>query len=162
MQMSRFWFFPHDALQTVSNNASPIPLSFWILRDILQSLNNLSKSSTMQFVWPDMLLKWLIDKTNGHRKRIPLRFWTISSFFLDRGSVVLKEVYVFYGTRDNYVYTFTLNLSSQGATLNFIAWKKLFIFIATWLHTDKCFFQIFSMVINNLLQTCREVYQQEV
>ena len=34
-----------------------------------------------------------------------------------------------------------LNFSSQGTTLNFIAWKKkfLFVFIVIWLHTDKIF-----------------------
>ena len=104
-----------------------------------------------QFVWPDMLLKWLIGKTNGHEES-RYKFELFQVFFFGSRYVWLLKKFMSFMTHKET--TFMLNLSSQGVTLNFIAWKKLFVFIATWLHTDKYFFQIFSMV-NNLLQTER-------
>ena len=58
-----------------------------------------------QFVWPDMLLKRLIGKTSGHWERLLVQFWAISCFFFIEVHVVLKEVYVFYGTRGNHLHS---------------------------------------------------------
>ena len=148
--MSCFWFFPHDALQTVSNTACPIPLSFWINWGIYYNLWTIWESQA-----PVCLTWHVIEMTHWQNKwsrRIPVQIWAISSFFFGSRYVWLLKKFMSFMAHEET--TFMLNLSSQGATLNFIAWKKLFVFIATWLHTDKCFFQIFSMV-NNLLQTER-------
>ena len=83
-----------------------------------------------QFVWPDTLAKRLIGEKSGHRKKD-------------------NEVFNFFWIEVAYEETtFMLNVSSQGATLNLIAWKKFFffVFIAIWLHTDQCFVQILSIV----------------
>ena len=102
-----------------------------------------------QFVWPDMLLKWLIGKTLWSPKKTPGTILSyFKAFFLDRGTCKFFKKFImsFMAHEET---TFMLNLSSQGATLNFIAWKKLFVLTAaTWLHTDKCVqFQIFSKVL---------------
>ena len=84
-----------------------------------------------QFVWPDTLAKRLIGEKSGHRKKD--NFEVFNFFWIE---VAYEET------------TFMLNVSSQGATLNLIAWKKFFffVFIAIWLHTDQCFVQILSII----------------
>ena len=147
--MSCFWFFPHDALQTVSNTACPIPLSFWINWGIYYNLWTIWESQA-----PVCLTWHVIEMTHWQNKwsrRIPVQIWAISSFFFwIEVCVALKEVYVFYGTRGNHLHAQPFK---SRCDFKFYCLKKI-VFIATWLHTDKCFFQIFSMV-NNLLQTER-------
>ena len=51
-----------------------------------------------QFVWPDMLLKWLIGKTNGHEES-QYKFELFQAFFWIEVCVVLKDVCLLWQTR---------------------------------------------------------------
>ena len=105
MQMSRFWFFAHDALRTVSDTACPIPLK---LLDFEGStiISEQFEQVKHQFVWPDMLLKRLINKSNGLRKRLLKYNFELfrGLFFWIEVHVVLKEVHVFSGTQGNHLH----------------------------------------------------------
>ena len=150
MQMSRFWFFsprcPSDRVQ----HRLPYtlkPLDFegsTIISEQFQEVKH-------QFVSPDMLLKWLIGKTNGHEES-RYNFELFQVFFLwIEVHVILKEVCLLWQTRKP---PSSSNFQVKVRLKILLPEKKLFIFIAAWLQTDKCFFQKFSMV-NNLLQTER-------
>ena len=102
--MSCFWFFPHDALQTVSNTAYPIPLSFWINWGIYYNLWTIWESQA-----PVCLTWHVIEMTHWQnkwsQKKNPGTILSyLKFFFWIEVHVVLKEFYVFYGTRGNYLH----------------------------------------------------------
>ena len=149
MQISRFWFFPHDALQTVSNTACPMPLSFWILMDLI--ISEQFEQVKHQFVWPDMLLKRLIDKTNGHQKRLlKYNFELFQGFFFGiEVHVVLKEVYVYYGTQGNHLHAQPFK---SRCAFKFYCLKKIICFLEPVMTSQ---WQMLFLDIFNDLQTER-------
>ena len=95
-----------------------------------------------QFVWPDMLLKWLIGKTNGHEEsRYKFELFQVF-FFGSRYVWLLKKFMSFMAHEET---TFMLNLSSQGATLNFYCLKKIICFYS---HMTSHWQMLFSDIFN--------------